>query len=116
MNRKLPNKCQTKNEIEKEDFDFFYAKHSAAVFGWILQWVEDKNVAEHILILTFCKMWKMRKTFEDEDNVKAFFYIPFIIQAGKDFYEERNIKYSIINKGSLKMKFVTENAVEETIL
>lgn len=114
MNRKSFNKSQTEREIEKEDFDFFYAKHSAAVFGWILQWVEDKNVAEQILILTFCKMWKMRKKFEDKNKVKALFYLPFIIQAGKDFYEERNINYSIINNGSLKMKFVTENAAEET--
>ncbi|WP_312079078.1 hypothetical protein [Chryseobacterium sp.] len=80
---------QTYSQMEKADFDCFYAQHSAVVFGFILQWIDDKEAAEQIFILTFCKMWKARHTLFDDKKMKTLFYIPFVIQASRDFYEKR---------------------------
>lgn len=88
MNHKLLDQRNTDSQTEKADFDYFYAQHSAVVFGFILQWIDDKDAAEQILILTFCKMWKARHSFVDNEKMKTLFYIPFVIQASRDFYEK----------------------------
>lgn len=114
MNQKKSYKKPTSAETEKAKFDHFYAQHAAAVFGWILQFVDDKIAAEQILVMSFCKMWKLRDTWKEDEREKSLFYLPFIIQASKDFYDKNNIEYHILNNGSLSMKFVTEKIKEET--
>lgn len=59
---------------EKKAFEEVYNEFFGVLYHLCIQYIHDQNVAEEIVQDTFMKLWEIRKTLNDQINIRNFLY------------------------------------------
>jgi RNA polymerase sigma-70 factor (ECF subfamily) len=105
---------------DQRHFQKLYNWFSPALFGLILKWIKDKEVAENLLQDVFIKAWRCRKLY-DAGKGRLFTWLYRITRnICIDHLRSRNFKNKMAmlpeeNMNSLKTSFIEDSLLNDTI-